>query len=207
MVYKMTFYVDGGCRWNGQPHAIGAAAACLDIGRSSDYWSRTEILPDSPTPTSSRAEITAVIIALKWAIEKRQELRSNPYIIINIHSDSQNVVDWMIEWIDWWSENGWFTVRGTEVADKDLFLEARALEDQLYNTGNCDINYWWIPREDNYEADKECNRALDEKEGLSPYESSEEDEDFYDEYDEYYEDYYDEGYDEGYDEDDDDYWW
>ncbi|KAI3328833.1 hypothetical protein F4824DRAFT_506163 [Ustulina deusta] len=56
----MEFYVDGGCRGNGQPGVIGAAA--------NSKW-KSQHLPRYPTPTNQRAEITAIIIALEWTLE------------------------------------------------------------------------------------------------------------------------------------------
>ncbi|ETS75620.1 hypothetical protein PFICI_12564 [Pestalotiopsis fici W106-1] len=163
MPYRMVFNVDGGCRWNGQPNAIGAAAACLYYGRNDDYWSRSEILPDSPTPTSSRAELMAINLALEWALERCEELHSDPYCIIEIYSDSQFAVDCMTYWRDIWPDNGWLNGRGCEVAKKDLLEKAFAKHHQILDEFG-EVNYYWIPREENDDADWECNEALDEKE-------------------------------------------
>ena len=77
MVYTMEIYVDGGCRGNGQPGSIGAAAAVFKL-RSGNQQAWTKALPQYPPPTNQRAEITAIILALKQALEKLAELHTNP---------------------------------------------------------------------------------------------------------------------------------
>jgi ribonuclease HI len=67
MVYVMEIYIDGGCRGNGQPGAIGAAAAVFKHRYGHKAWTR--VLPRYPPPTNQRAEITAIIMALQQALE------------------------------------------------------------------------------------------------------------------------------------------
>lgn len=71
----MEIYVDGGCRGNGKPGSIGAAAACI----IKQY--KTQVLicdlarvdKKENVPTNQRAEITATGIALKAAVEQKKE--------------------------------------------------------------------------------------------------------------------------------------
>jgi ribonuclease HI len=78
MVYTMEIYVDGGCRGNGKPGSIGAAAAVFKQkwGRQKT-WTRS--LPQYPAPTNQRAEITAIIIALQQALAKYHDLDTDPW--------------------------------------------------------------------------------------------------------------------------------
>ena len=87
----MEFYVDGGCRGNGQPGSIAAAAACHML-RGGDYETKTVGLPSNPTPTNQRAEIQAIILALRWALRKYKELDSYPRLVVRIHSDSRYAI-------------------------------------------------------------------------------------------------------------------
>ncbi|PQE12450.1 ribonuclease H1 protein [Rutstroemia sp. NJR-2017a BVV2] len=85
MVYTMKIYVDGGCRGNGQPGAIGAAAAVFKSRWGRDKtWTRQ--LPYYPPPTNQRAEITAIILALELALKKYDGLDSNPRVNVTIYS-------------------------------------------------------------------------------------------------------------------------
>lgn len=163
MVYRMDFKVDGGCRGNGQPEAIGAAACCLEIDYGKRYRSKTCRLDDDYTaPTSQRAEITAIILALEWALERYDELEGYPRLEVNIRSDSRYAVDCMTNWIYTWVRNGWTNSRGFEVANRDLIERASDLDDRVSELGS--INYIWIPRSENADADALCQQELDEQE-------------------------------------------
>lgn len=163
MVYRMDFKVDGGCRGNGQPEAIGAAACCLEIDYGKRAESKTCRLDDDYTaPTSQRAEITAIILALEWALERYDELEGYPRLEVNIRSDSRYAVDCMTNWIYTWVRNGWKNSRGFEVANRDLIETASELDDRVSELGS--INYIWIPRSENADADALCQQVLDEQE-------------------------------------------
>jgi ribonuclease HI len=158
MVYRMEIYVDGGCRGNGQPGSIGAAAVVLmKKWGGHDYWTRN--LPRNPTPTNQRAEITAIIMALEVALERYRELDGTPYLDVKIYSDSRYAVNCMNEWIYKWINNGWTNAAGNEVANRDLIEEASDLDDKLKEEG--DVQYIWIPREQNKLADEYYNDAMD----------------------------------------------
>jgi len=160
MVYIMEIYVDGGCRGNGQPGAIGAAAAVFKKKYGGyDAWTRS--LPRYPPPTNQRAEITAIILALEQALENYEGLDTNPYLDVKIYSDSRYAIGCMTDWIYKWTRNGWINAAGNEVANRDLIQEASDLDDRLKEEG--DVEYIWIPREDNQDADRLCNEAMDEQ--------------------------------------------
>jgi len=160
MVYTMEIYVDGGCRGNGQPGAIGAAAAVFQKKHGGyDAW--TKSLPSYPPPTNQRAEITAIILALEQALEKLEELDTNPYLDVKIYSDSRYAIGCMTNWIYKWARNGWINAAGNEVANRDLIQEASDLDDRLKEAG--DVEYIWIPREENQLADRLCNEDMDKQ--------------------------------------------
>lgn len=87
----MKYYVDGGRRNNGYPGAYGAAAAVENQGEPNET-SHTLRLPESgngnPKPTNQRAELTAVIIALRRALDS---IRSQMYD----RMDSRVVHQWL----------------------------------------------------------------------------------------------------------------
>lgn len=158
MVYIMEIYTDGGCRGNGQPGAIGAAAAVFK-SKYGRYNCWTMSLPSYPPPTNQRAEITAIILALKQALERYKELDSDPRLHVKIYSDSRYAVDCMTKWIYKWTKNGWVNYAGRSVANRDLLEEASDLDDTLKEEG--EVEYLWIPREDNKIADRLCNENMD----------------------------------------------
>jgi len=158
MVYTMVIYVDGGCQGNGQAGSRGAAAAVFkrrDGGREVS----TLLLPDYPRPTNQRAELTAIIMAQEQALEKLDRMHMSPYLNLRIYSDSQYAIRCLMEWLPIWCNNGWRNAEGRPVANRDLIQKASDLDDILNERGR--VEYLWIPREENWEADEWCNRALD----------------------------------------------
>ncbi|KAF3122670.1 hypothetical protein TWF569_010252 [Orbilia oligospora] len=159
MVYIMEFKVDGACRGNGQPGSTAVAAACL-FNRSGSYIPRVKRLAgDKIVPTNQRAEILAIIVALKWALVRYSELSGRPYIDVRIRSDSKYAVNSMTTYTSNWIGNGWYNAAGRPVANKDLFQRALALENEISRIGK--VSYGWISREENLAADMECREALD----------------------------------------------
>lgn len=160
MPYKMHMFADGGCRGNGHPYAIGAAAAVLEDRRGGrTTWTRT--LPVDPTPTNQRAELTAIILALDQAfVTREEEISGNTYIKLAIFTDSKYAVGCMTEWIQKWTENGWRNAKGNQVANRDLVEEAHDLEFRFNQIG--EVKYIWIPREQNRDADSAANDAMDD---------------------------------------------
>jgi ribonuclease HI len=156
----MEIYVDGGCRRNGNRSAIGAAAA-VRMTRSGKHFHRKSYLPAWKRPTNQRAEISAIILGLKMALDTNEEMvANNVQLDVTIFSDSKYAVDCMNEWIYKWANNGWINSRGDDVANKDLIQEASKLDDDLRDLGN--VEYVWISRSENELADKYCNKAMDE---------------------------------------------
>ncbi|KAL8673754.1 MAG: hypothetical protein Q9168_001815 [Polycauliona sp. 1 TL-2023] len=159
MVYIMKMSVDGACRNNGYSNAT-AAAACVVHGK----WGRTRIysrtLPYYPTPTNQAAEITAVIFALEIALQKSQNLSSEPYMQVTITTDSKYVHGCMTDWRFKWVNNGWINSAGNEVANRELLERALELEAEVEENGK--VRYGWVPREQNTEADEAAGQELDD---------------------------------------------
>ncbi|KAI1204223.1 ribonuclease H-like domain-containing protein [Annulohypoxylon truncatum] len=163
MVYIMKFYVDGGCRRNGYDGAIGAAAACWMSSNPNvcQHWTKP-LSTYEYNATNQRAEILAIILALELALEKYDNLDSDPKLDVTIHSDSRYAVGCMNEWIYTWANNGWRNARGGPVVNRDMIEEASDLDDRIKELGI--VKYVYIPREQNNHADRACNKALDELE-------------------------------------------
>jgi ribonuclease HI len=161
MVYRIQIYTDGGCRWNGKPWAIGAAAYAVK-NKWGKYKGGTRALPSNPRPTNQRAEILGIILALKYVLRKWQDLDTDPYLVVKIYSDSKYAIGCMTNWIYTWEQNGWVNSKGFEVANRDLIEKASRLDDRVQELGS--VDYIWIPREENEIADGWCNDRLDELE-------------------------------------------
>lgn len=96
LIFKMFWCVDGGCRNNGFAGAYAAAAAIemLGAGETKTWTSR---LPrggrGNPAPTSQRAELTAIIIALREAVGRYCQLIGGEKLELSIYSDSGYAVN------------------------------------------------------------------------------------------------------------------
>lgn len=163
MVYFMEIYADGGCRRNGLPGAIGAAAACVKLREGGwGEWDTIDLDPNIGTPTNQRAEIGAIVLALRLALKSYKNLIGYPDLDLEIFSDSRYAVNSMTTWIYKWHRNGWRNAAGNPVANAALIQMASGLDDEVKELGK--VTYTWIPRERNAFADKCCNDALDKQE-------------------------------------------
>lgn len=160
---KWTFKVDGGCRNNGRANAYGAAACCM-MGQST-YEYKTQRLPSYPVPTNQRAELLAIILALEWALEEQQNVwqRNGAFTLIDVEikADSRYAYNCLTVWLPTWQRNGWMNSHREPVVNRDLIEKAVDLERQVLQGGS--VTYTWVPREENVEADRHCNEAMDEQ--------------------------------------------
>ncbi|RDW83644.1 uncharacterized protein DSM5745_03970 [Aspergillus mulundensis] len=159
MPYKMEIFTDGGCRNNGQPGATGAAAAVFQFLNRTQTLTR--YLSEAESPTSQRAELTGIIIALEEALRKYNRLYFYPYLQVTIYSDSQYAVRCMTVWRATWVQNGWRNSNGDPVANTDLLWEALQLQEEIEKNGV--VHYAWIPRTQNTMADAAVNQRLDQR--------------------------------------------
>jgi len=101
-----------------------------------------------------------MILAVETALQSYNDLIMNPYLNVTIHSDSRYAVNCMTTWIYRWSQNGWKNSRGFEIANRDLIQKASDLDAELRELGR--VNYTWVSRSQNQDADRYCNEELDE---------------------------------------------
>ncbi|KAJ7241010.1 ribonuclease H-like domain-containing protein [Mycena haematopus] len=148
MPYQIDVWTDGACRGNGQPGAVGGAGAWFSKPlNGSKRWSRA--LPQYPIPTNQRAELAGVILALELATERRAQLDNDPFFILTIHTRDTLLT------------NGWSNARGVPVVNRDLIEEASDMIDEINDGGRVDFK--WVPRAENEEADRLANEACDEQ--------------------------------------------
>lgn len=103
-------YTDGACSNN--PGGPGGWAATLN------YDDRYDVISgNSVSTTNNRMELTAVVEAIKYLVNKG-------YRKIIINSDSAYVVNGVNKgWIYDWASKGWRTKQGNELANSDLWKE------------------------------------------------------------------------------------
>lgn len=93
--------------------------------------------------SSTQTELVAAIKAMDWSLNN-ENVHS-----VTIISDSRGVVDGMNEWLPRWKNNGWRNSRGDEVANKDLWLKAEDLLNQIRNREK-NVTFQWIKGHDGF---------------------------------------------------------
>jgi ribonuclease HI len=114
-------------------------------------------------PTSQRAELRAAIYALgaftKMLISGHIE--SKGYVTeVVIKSDYAYVVNGMTSWIINWRQNGYLNSRGHHLKNQGLFRQIDRLCNNLALMG-IQARFWRVSRQENQQADKLANAALD----------------------------------------------
>lgn len=150
---------DGACRNNGRPNAVAACGIFFNVDSPHN---KAFQIRDRPS-TSQRAELRAAIYALR-ALTKMftaGHFRNKSYVTeVIIKSDSTYLVNGMTSWIVNWRTNGYMNSRGQHLRNKRLFRELDRLCNDLMMLG-VQARSWHVSREDNQQADKLANAALD----------------------------------------------
>jgi len=155
-------FTDGACINNGYSDACAGWAVVVGprignrlahpqlwTGDSDDYAYY------DPTPTSNRAEIEAVCLALQVA---RERFRASDTVVIA--TDSQLVVEGSTNWVKKWLANDWTSSSGHQVRNQDLWEKLLDGVDELDDCGLL-VQFWHIPREWNTVADRAAKRAAE----------------------------------------------
>ena len=134
---KLIINTDGGSRGN------PGKGACAFVITDSDGKVVAEEGKYLGVCTNNEAEYEAVILALQWVANNLVE--QLPEIVFK--ADSKLVVEQL---------SGRFKVKHPRI--KLLYGAVKELEKKLNN-----VNYFYIPREENYQADRMVNQILDQQ--------------------------------------------
>lgn len=120
-------YTDGACSGNGKKSA--RAGYGVFFGESCEY-NVSERLPGRPT--NQRAEMTAVLVAMRVAHEKKLVSASKGLLIF---TDSSYTLKGITQWVIGWKRNGWRTSGGTDVKNRDLWEKLDAYKSRYESEG------------------------------------------------------------------------
>lgn len=137
-IQKLNLFTDGGARGNPGRAAIGVFIKDDRGTKIAGFGKKIGV------STNNIAEYRAVIGALFWILENKEKLSKT--VKINFFLDSNLVCSQI---------TGIFKIKNSQL--RDLLFQVRQMESQI----NIPINYSYIPREKNKEADKYVNLALD----------------------------------------------
>ncbi len=136
----ITFYTDGGC--SGNPGPGGWAYAVSEDGKLVETRSGGEA-----ATTNNRMELTAVIMALRYALERGETE-------VEVLTDSQYVKNGITVWINSWKRNGWRTAGRTPVKNVEYWLELDSLNSSL------SVTWSWVKGHAGIEGNEECDRLV-----------------------------------------------
>lgn len=121
---KVRIYTDGAC--SGNPGAGGWAAIAYFADGSE------ELSGGEANTTNNRMELMPAVKSLENIIEKYDEGEISSKDKIEIHSDSAYLVNSINEkWVNKWRLNGWKTVKGKDVKNRDLWEKLISLIKEL----------------------------------------------------------------------------
>uniref|UniRef100_A0A915AH34 Ribonuclease H n=1 Tax=Parascaris univalens TaxID=6257 RepID=A0A915AH34_PARUN len=113
-------FTDGACSSNGHR----GAKAGIGVFWGDDHPDNVSEPLMSGPPTNNRAELSAVITALRTACRKN-------FSRLIICTDSNLLIKSMNSWIKTWRKNGWKTANGGDVKNKDLIVELDKLLEKV----------------------------------------------------------------------------
>lgn len=138
MINSIKVFTDGGARGNPGPSAIGVYVTDEKDTKIAGFGKAIGVA------TNNVAEYIAVVEALDWIIENKNDFSKTAKI--HFFLDSKLVCSQII---------GIFKVKNANL--RNLLFDVRTREAQI----NFPIYYKHIPREENTQADKFVNEALD----------------------------------------------
>lgn len=136
----ISIFTDGGSRGNPGPAAIGVYIIDKDKNNIHEFGENIGIA------TNNVAEYKAVVAALSWLIKNKDLIEKDSNI--SFFTDSQLIYSQIV---------GLYKIKDANL--RELLFKIREKEAQI--KGN--IRYFQIPREQNKEADRLVNEALDNK--------------------------------------------
>lgn len=136
----ITIYTDGGC--SGNPGPGGWAFAVSENGK----LVTTSSGGDAAT-TNNKMELTAVINALRFALDKGERE-------VTILTDSQYVKNGITQWIHSWKRNGWRTSSKAPVKNVEYWVQLDSLNSSL------SVTWSWVKGHAGIEGNEECDRLV-----------------------------------------------
>lgn len=123
----LVVFTDGACINNGRPNSRAGYGVFFGEGSPLNI---SKPLPGKPT--NQRAEMMAVLIAIRTALKHGLVSRGG---ILEIRTDSQYTKNGVDKWVDGWKKKNWKTAAGTDVKNKDLWIALDAAKLELLESG------------------------------------------------------------------------
>ncbi|WQF75645.1 Putative ribonuclease H domain-containing protein [Colletotrichum destructivum] len=160
--FECPIYTDGACFDNGAADARSCCGIFFKLTYFSDQSGSVAFTLEDRDPdgkvyrhTSNRAELRAVIAALRYRVWQSEGFRN-----VVIATDSTYVVHGATVWAPAWIRKGWHLSTGEPVKNRDLW-ESLLLEAEKLHDSGMTMHFWRIPQEWNHEADSAAKDAAE----------------------------------------------
>ena len=166
---QILIYADDACLNNEQPNPRAGWAFVFKpesnqpTGIESGCLEKRGPFGDETTQTSNRAELRAVLAALRF-----RHWRGEGFTTLVFATDSEYIAEGATTWIRSWVRNGWKTSTGAEVKNKDMW-EMLLGEIERWDDSGLKIQFWRIPRTLNVMADDAAKQAARKVEDPDEY--------------------------------------
>lgn len=125
---KIIAYTDGAC--SGNP---GPGGWAFLIVKNNEVVYKEANPNESKQTTNNKMEMLSVINCLEYLIKKHKDS-----FTVVIHSDSNNTIQTMKDWVHGWKKNGWTRPKNQEIKNLDLVKKLYTL---CYESN---INVEWV---------------------------------------------------------------
>lgn len=115
-VIDLEIFTDGSCKKLTTRDSLGFIAYGFIALEDSKVVQMGLSSSETPSSTSQRAELLAIIDAIKFAEGYKKEGQA-----VKIFSDSAYAINGLNSWIYNWRANGWKSAKGEEVSNLDLW--------------------------------------------------------------------------------------
>lgn len=143
-------FIDGACLANGTPHARGGYGVYF---AANSRYNTQGPLPRNERQTSQRAELLSCFVALeqieKFYLEHQRQVQTAVIV-----TDSSYIVESLTKYIYNWRENGYMSVSGDPVRNRDLFEQIDEKLEDMNEMHNIEVLFWKIDRSENENANR-----------------------------------------------------
>ena len=131
-------YTDGSSLGNPGPSGWGVVSDSFKLSAG------------QPNSTNNRMEMTAILRALEESVKRDiQE--------VCIFTDSNYVKQGITQWIRNWKKNGWKTSSGSDVKNKDLWIQIDTLRNQMK-----EVQWKWVKAHNGNPLNEEVDKLARE---------------------------------------------
>lgn len=146
---SLIVYTDGACSSNGRKGARAGYGVYFGEGSAHNVAER---LPGRAT--NQRAEMTAVLVAMRVSYETQQVSAKRG---LSIYTDSSYTLKGVQSWVAGWKRKGWKTADGKDVKNRDIWVQLDAWKAK-YERNRIGFELIWVKGHANIPGNEAADR-------------------------------------------------